>query len=75
MNMPYERPSSVAVNRIDPDVAHELVESGRAVLVDVRERGAYAHRHIAGALSIPVAQLMANLGFLPRDKAVIFYCT
>jgi thioredoxin 1/putative thioredoxin len=40
-----------------PDLAL-LIESGRAVAVDVREAGAFGRAHIPGALHIPASEVM-----------------
>jgi 3-mercaptopyruvate sulfurtransferase SseA len=52
-----------------------LLEKKQAVVVDVRARDAYAAGHIEGALSIPASEMEARLKELPRDKAVVAYCT
>jgi rhodanese-related sulfurtransferase len=47
---------------------------GEAVLVDVRPAEEYAAGHIAGAQSIPIAELERRLAELPDDREVIAYC-
>jgi rhodanese-related sulfurtransferase/predicted transcriptional regulator len=47
---------------------------GDAVLVDVRPAEEYSAGHIAGAQSIPIAELERRLAELPDDKEVIAYC-
>lgn len=59
--------------KISPIEAHELLESGKAVAVDVRSVDLYAARHIPGARSIPLRQLGAKMATLPRDQTIIFY--
>lgn len=63
------------VQRIGVLEAQALLEDGRAVLVDVRSYEAYAEEHAVGALAMPANQLGPLSIGLPRDKALIFYCT
>jgi rhodanese-related sulfurtransferase len=53
--------------------ARALVQKG-AVLVDVRTPEEFAAGHIAGALNIPVQELDARKGELPKDKDLVLYC-
>jgi rhodanese-related sulfurtransferase/DNA-binding transcriptional ArsR family regulator len=47
----------------------------REVLVlDVRPEAEYAAGHIAGARSIPIAELRRHLSALPKDAEVVAYC-
>jgi NADPH-dependent 2,4-dienoyl-CoA reductase/sulfur reductase-like enzyme/rhodanese-related sulfurtransferase len=43
-------------------------------LVDVRTPEEYADGHIPGAINIPVDDLRARLGELPRDRQIAVYC-
>lgn len=63
------------VARVSPEQAHMSAMAGNALIVDVRGQEYYATAHARGAISIPLEQLPARLGELPRDKAVLFYCT
>jgi rhodanese-related sulfurtransferase/predicted transcriptional regulator len=56
------------------DAALELLQSGRALLLDVRPRDEYASAHLPQARSLPVAELAAHLSELPRDCEIIAYC-
>jgi rhodanese-related sulfurtransferase len=44
------------------------------LLLDVRPAPEFAHRHIPGALGIPVAELGARLDELPRARDILAYC-
>src|SRR5207247_1687691 len=48
--------------------------SGNVVILDTRPANEYAAGHIAGALSVPVDELQARLGKLPRSKSYVAYC-
>lgn len=64
-----------AVKRISAEDLKEKVDSGSAVVIDVRDASAYAASHIKGALHIPMASVQANLDRLPKEKDVVAYCT
>ncbi len=52
----------------------ERVASVVAVVLDLRPREEYAAGHVAGAISIPLAELEARLAELPADLEVVAYC-
>ena len=53
------------------------MQSGEAVIVDVRSAQAYQASHIPGAVSIPLGEIETNpTGLnLDKDKWIITYCT
>ena len=55
------------------DLARRLVD-GDVIVIDVRPDAEYAAGHIAGAVSIPIAQLARQLRSLPADVDVVAYC-
>jgi hydroxyacylglutathione hydrolase/adenylyltransferase/sulfurtransferase len=59
---------------IDPDRARELIESGEAQLVDVREPYEWDAGRIAGARHIEIERLASQADTLERDRPVLFYC-
>jgi 3-mercaptopyruvate sulfurtransferase SseA len=61
--------------RISPADAKKALDAGKAVLIDVRSLDAWQDEHAKGAVNIPVNELYARLGELPKDKQVIAYCT
>lgn len=48
--------------------------SGDVVVLDTRPATEYEAGHIAGAISVPVADLQRRLKELPRDKSYVAYC-
>jgi rhodanese-related sulfurtransferase len=48
--------------------------AGDFLLLDVRTRDAFAAGHIAGALSVPVAEIPKLAPKLPKDKELVTYC-
>ncbi len=50
------------------------VKQGEVTVLDVRPAEEYRAGHIPGALSIPVAEIKARLGELPKGRDVVAYC-
>lgn len=63
------------VPRVTADQAHAMSQAGTAVIVDVRTAAAYAEAHAGGAISVPEGELADHVDELPKDKAIITYCT
>jgi hypothetical protein len=63
------------VTRVSVENAHMMAMTGDAVIVDVRDKPFYDSSRIRGALSLPLNDLPARYAELPRDKAVLTYCT
>jgi 3-mercaptopyruvate sulfurtransferase SseA len=63
------------VPRISPADTKAKLDSGLAVVVDVRAAQYYQAAHIDGALSIPLGQLEAGQHQLPKNAEIITYCT
>ena len=61
--------------RISAADAKKALDAGQAVLVDVRSLDAWQSEHAKGAVSIPVNEVHARMGELPKDKQIITYCT
>lgn len=49
-------------------------DSGDFLLLDVRDRNAFAQGHIRGALSVPLPELKAFMTLLPKDRELVTYC-
>lgn len=65
------------VPRITVSDAKAAVDSGAAILVDVRSADSYASGHAAGAISIPLGNFETNIDklSLEKDQWIITYCT
>ena len=59
---------------VGPEELLERARAGEVVVLDARPAEEYRAGHIAGALSIPVAELERRLAEVPRGKEVIAYC-
>jgi rhodanese-related sulfurtransferase len=55
------------------ELAHRL-ERGDVVVLDVRPETEFRAGHIAGARSVPVDDLDARVGELPKRREVVAYC-
>ena len=62
------------VETIDRTELIERLRRGDVVLVDVRPAEEFEAGHIAGARSIPIAELHDRLAELPADREVVAYC-
>jgi hypothetical protein len=69
--------SEAEVPRVSIEEARAALESGTAVIVDVRSPSAYEESHIAGAISVPLGEIERNLTnlTLEKDQWIITYCT
>jgi hypothetical protein len=65
------------VARISVESARAALDGGLAILVDVRDAGAYGRSHAAGALSIQLGEIESGAAGLDLDKErwIITYCT
>jgi rhodanese-related sulfurtransferase len=62
------------VEVVDRDELASRLERGEVVLLDVRPAQEYGAGHIAGARSVPIAELRRRLAKLPKDREVVAYC-
>jgi rhodanese-related sulfurtransferase len=58
---------------ISPAQAKTEMQAG-AMLLDVRQPEEFAGGHIEGAVLIPLGDLSAHLGELPKDRLIIVQC-
>jgi 3-mercaptopyruvate sulfurtransferase SseA len=65
------------VPRVSLEAAKAALDSGAAILVDVRSPSAFEESHIAGAISVPLGQIERELTQVPleKDHWIITYCT
>jgi len=52
----------------------ERARSGDVVVIDVRPFVEYQTGHIAGAVSLPLAELEKHLSEIPADREIVAYC-
>ena len=63
------------IQRVSIDETKAALDSGSALVVDVRSAEAYQGNHISGAINIPLEELESRLGELDQAKWIITYCT
>lgn len=63
-----------ALEPVDRAELRRRLKSGDVTVIDVRPAVEYDAGHIAGALSVPLEQLQARMGDLPKDQPVVAYC-
>ncbi len=72
-------PSKIAsadqVQRITAKEAKTLLDRGQALIYDTRSTESYQAKHIPQAHSLPEGDVTQLANTLPKDKALIFYCT
>ena len=63
--------------RIEAEAAKALFDAGEAVILDVVASHIWPSmsRTIQGSIRIPPDEIPDRFGELPRDKAIITYCT
>lgn len=66
-----------ARDSLEPISRHELAERLRrkaVTLLDMRPADEFALGHVAGAINIPLKELLRRLNDLPRGKEIVAYC-
>src|SRR5262249_54467221 len=62
---------------LEPTSGEELlrrVKSGEVTVLDVRPAEEYQAGHLPGARSIPLSELKARMGELPKNREIVAYC-
>ena len=69
--------TEAGVPRVTVEDAKAALDSGEAIIVDVRSPDAFAEDHVTGAISIPLGEFEGNIANVPLDKDqwIITYCT
>lgn len=70
-----QEPDRAAVARISVEDLKAKYDRGEVTVIDVRDAASYAAGHIAGALSLPMATVQAQIESLPKGKPIVAYCT
>lgn len=61
--------------RIPLAEAKKAYDAGTAVIVDVRDPGAWRFERVKGSINVTQADLAKNLDKLPKGKKIIAYCS
>ncbi len=62
------------LKEVDANTVKDWLDSGRAVLIDLREPDEYAREHIIGSRLVPLSSFDTADFSEDRDKAVVFHC-
>jgi rhodanese-related sulfurtransferase len=62
------------IDVIDRDELATRLKRREILVLDVRPEAEYEAGHIAGARSVPIAELRRHLRVLPKDAEVVAYC-
>jgi len=62
------------LTKLKPADTADRIKTGKAVLIDIRERDEYAREHIPGAVSLPVSALDEADLKLEAGQQAIFHC-
>lgn len=69
------RPAPDEAKRVQPADIDALIADGKTVVLDVREPNELEETGtVKGAIHIPLGQLEARLGELPKDKVILTAC-
>ncbi|HET6203138.1 MAG TPA: rhodanese-like domain-containing protein [Planctomycetota bacterium] len=71
---PAGAPLDLPCPAAEPAEAAESIERGAWAVLDVRFEGEFARRRIPGARLLPLPELPARVGELPRDGALLVVC-
>jgi rhodanese-related sulfurtransferase/DNA-binding HxlR family transcriptional regulator len=63
-----------SIDEISRDELARRLRSGDVIVLDVRPPAEYAAGHVAGARSVPIESLRAELESLPDDLEIVAYC-
>jgi rhodanese-related sulfurtransferase len=66
---PQRNPAEIDVEEFD-----ELLRAGAVAILDVREDWEWRRGRVPGSIHIPLAQLPARVGELPRDRDPAVIC-
>ena len=66
---------TAAVPRAEVGQLKQMMASGAVTIIDVRDMDSYVREHIPGALHIPLSRVQGEIGFIPKDKPIVTYCT
>lgn len=72
---PHIEGDRASVKRIAVEDLRAKVNRGDVTVIDVRDANAYSAAHIPGALNIPLASIEAQFDTIPKNKAIVTYCT
>ncbi len=64
-----------AFARVGLDQLKAGFDKNEVTIIDVRDMQSYLASHIPGALHIPVSMIEGEVGYLPKGKPIVTYCS
>lgn len=64
-----------AFARVGMDELKAGFDQNAVTIIDVRDMQSYLASHIPGALHIPVSMIEGEVGYLPKGKPIVTYCS
>lgn len=64
----------MTLKQIEPQHLNALLQSGQAILIDIREPDEYAREHIRGARLVPLAAIDGHDFDTERGRVAVFTC-
>ncbi len=71
--MPRQIPGEPYV-RISSDEAQEILANDAAIVIDVRNQDEWEEGHVAGAMWLPVEEVIPRFDDLPKEGKLLFIC-
>ena len=62
-------------HKVSVEIALESFRNNKAVIVDVRSKEEVSHIRFDFAINVPVSDIPDRLAEIPKDKAVIVFCS
>ncbi|MGZ5492019.1 MAG: rhodanese-like domain-containing protein [Thermoanaerobaculia bacterium] len=72
---PVQSPEEASVVRIGPEDLRQKMLRGEVTVIDVRDAADYQLGHLPGSLHVPMANVEAQIAYLPKSKPIVAYCT
>lgn len=72
---PVQSPEEASVVRIGPEDLRQKTLRGEVTVIDVRDAADFQLGHLPGSLHVPLANVEAQIAYLPKGKPIVAYCT
>jgi Rhodanese-like domain len=72
---PVQSPEEASVVRISPQDLRQKTLRGEVTVIDVRSAADFQLAHLPGSLHVPLANVEAQIAYLPKGKPIVAYCT
>jgi hypothetical protein len=73
--VPKNSPDEASVARIEPQDLRQKMLRGEVTVLDVRSADDYRLAHLPGSMHVPLANVEAQIAYLPKGKPIVTYCT